>query len=276
MDCADYESMFLGSKGIKIFYSVNKAEAPKAAVVFVHGICEHLGRYNYIKDKFIENGYNVYRYDARGHGRSEGKRGYLESFDDYLDDLDIFVEMVRKENKDLKLILIGHSMGGLVATAYTSKYPEKVDLLAISGGANVCPKSAKALKFLPFNLIGKLNYANKLGNAVCSVSEVVEDYNKDELVLKKISFRLLGNAFVIGTNFVKKNIKNVGCPTLVMHGEKDGVVDKSIGEWTFKNLKCKDKKLKIYPNLYHEIFNEVNKDKVIQDLICWCDERMER
>lgn len=273
MDCADYESMFLGKDNIKIFYSVNKVESPKAAVVFVHGICEHLGRYEYIKDKLNKQGYNVYRYDARGHGKSGGKRGFLKDFNDYLDDLDIFVEMIKAENKDLKLIMIGHSMGGLVATAYAGKYPSKIDLLVISGGATRCPASARALNFLPYNLMGKLSYVNKLGDAVCSDKQVVEEYNKDPLVLKKASFRLLGNAFVKGTKFVKLNIGNIVCPTFVMHGEKDGVVSKSIGEWTFNNLRCKDKKIKVYPNLYHEIFNEVSKDDVIRDLINWINER---
>jgi len=276
MNYADYESMFLGSKDTKIFYSVDKVENPKAAVVFVHGICEHLGRYRYITNEFNDLGYNVYRYDARGHGKSEGKRGHLEDFFDYLDDLDILINMVRKENANLKLILVGHSMGGLVATAYAAKYPDKVDLLAVSGGATRCPNSAKALKFLPYNLFGRLNYVNKLGDAVCSVKEVGEEYNKDPLVLKKVSFKLLGNAFVKGTKFVKNNIENIKCPTIVMHGEKDGVVSKDIGEWTFSNLRCNDKTLKIYPDLYHEIFNEVTKDRVIEDLINWCNERVVR
>lgn len=274
MDYTDYESMFLGSRDIKIFYSVDKVENPKAAVIFVHGICEHLGRYSYIKDKFVEEGYNVYRYDARGHGRSEGKRGYLEDFTDYLEDLDILVEMVKNQNKGLKTILVGHSMGGLVATAYASMFPDKVDLLAISGAANQCPKTAKAIKFLPYNLFGKLNYTNSLGNAVCSVKEVGEEYNKDPLVLKKISFKLLGNAFVKGTKFVKNNINKIKCPVLVMHGEKDGVVEKSISEWTYANLTCKDKQMKMYSNVYHEIFNEVIKDRVIRDLLDWCEERV--
>ena len=274
MNFEESESMFLGCRDAKIFYKVDEVYEPKAAVIFVHGICEHLGRYTYIKDKFNDANYNVYRYDARGHGKSEGKRGDLEDFQDYLNDLDILVEMVKRKNNGLKLVLVGHSMGGLVATAYTSKFPNKVDLLAISGGANVCPKSANAIKFLPFNLIGKLNYVNKLGNTVCSVKEVGEEYNKDPLVLKKISFRLLGNAFVKGTKFVKNNINNIVCSTFVMHGEKDGVVEKTIGEWTFANLRCNDKKLKIYPGLYHEIFNEVTKDDVIQDLIDWCNERV--
>lgn len=274
MSFASYESTFLGARDVKIFYSVDKIEEAKACVIFVHGICEHLGRYEYLKDRFNDNGYNVYRYDARGHGRSDGKRGFLENFDDYLDDLDIMVNLVKSDNKGLKLVLLGHSMGGLVASAYTCRYPDKVDFLVLSGACNVCPSVAKALKYLPYNLLGKLKYTNKLGDGVCSDKEVVDAYNKDPLVLKKASFRLLGNAFVKGTKYVAKNIKNIKCPTLVLHGEKDGIVVKSTGEWTFNNLECKDKIIKIYPGLYHEIFNEVKKEEVIKDTLDWCNERV--
>lgn len=274
MDYANYESMFLGSKDVKIFYSIDKVDDSKAAVIFVHGICEHLGRYEYLKDRFNESGYNVYRYDARGHGKSEGRKGYLEDFEDYLDDLDLLVDMVKRDNKNKKLILLGHSMGGLVATAYACANPNKVDLLVLSGACNICPKSAKALRYLPYNLMGKFKYTNKLGSGVCSDPKVVEKYNKDPLVLKKVSFRLLGNAFIKGTKYVKKNIEKITCPTLVMHGENDGIVVKETGEWTYSNLRCKDKKLKMYPKMYHEIFNEIRKADVIDDLLDWCNERV--
>lgn len=273
MDYTNYESVFLGSKDVKIFYSVNKVEDPKGVVIFVHGICEHLARYEYLCGKFNDAGYNVYRYDARGHGKSEGERGYLDEFEDYLDDLDIFVGMVRKQNKGKKLILLGHSMGGLVATAYTCKNQNKIDLLILSGACNVCPSMAKALKYLPYNLLGKLKYTNKLGDGVCSVKSVVDEYNKDPLVLRKVSFKLLGNAFVKGTKFVSDNIENITCPVLVMHGEKDGIVVKETGIWTYNNLKCVDKTINIYEGLYHEIFNENHKDQVIRDAIDWCNER---
>ena len=274
MDYTDYESTFLGSRDVKIYYKVNKVDEPKGAVVFVHGICEHLGRYEHLMEAFLKQGYNVYRYDARGHGKSDGVRGDLVDFDDYLDDLDIFVGMIHRENKGLKLIMVGHSMGGLVSTAYVCKYPDKIDLLAISGAANVCPNSAKAIKFLPYNIMSKIKYTNKLGNAVCSVKEVGEKYNKDPLVIKKVSFRLLGNAFVKGTKFVERNIGNITCPVLVMHGEKDGVVQVEASEWTYHNLKTEDKNIKIYLGLYHEIFNERTKEEVIENLLDWCNERV--
>lgn len=275
MSYADYENYFLGSSDTKLFYKVDKVDNAKAVVIFVHGICEHLGRYDYLKDRFNNEGYNVYRYDARGHGKSEGVRGGLSNFDDYLEDLNILVDMVKNDNKNLKLVLLGHSMGGLVATAYTCKYHDKVDYLVLSGACNVCPSMASSLKYLPYNLMGKLKYANKLGDGVCSVKEVVEAYNNDPLVLKKVSFRLLGCAFVGGTKYVNKNIKNITCPTIVMHGEKDGIVVKETGEWTYNHLEVKDKTLKIYEGLYHEIFNEYCKDQVIDDLLNWCKERIQ-
>ena len=276
MDYTNYESSFLGSRDTKIFYAVDKVDSPKAVAVFVHGICEHLGRYEYVKNRLIDEGYTVYRYDARGHGKSEGERGQLDDFFDYLDDLDLMLEMAKRDNKGCKLILIGHSMGGLVATAYTSMYPNKVDLLVLSGACNICPSNAKPLKFLPYNLMGKLKYTNKLGKGVCSDPKVVEKYNNDPLVLKKVSFKLLGNAFVKGCKYVQNNIKNIKCPTLVMHGEEDGIVVKETGIWTYNNLICKDKKLKMYPKMYHEIFNEIYKGDVVDDLLDWCNERVEK
>ncbi len=272
MDFSNYESTFLGVGDVKIFYRVDKVLEGKAGVIFVHGICEHLGRYEYLKDCFNEEDYNVYRFDLRGHGKSEGRRGYLRDFDEYLSDLDIFVNLVKNENK--KIILIGHSMGGLIATAYACKYPDKMDLLVLSGACNVCPRSAIALKYLPYNILGKLKYINRLGSGVCSDTKVVEAYEKDELVLKKVSYRLLGNAFIRGTRYVANNISKITCPTLVLHGEKDGIVVKETGEWTYNHLKCKDKKIKIYEGMYHEIFNEVEKDKVIEDVLDWCNERI--
>ena len=99
-------------------------------------------------DCSFDNGYNVYRYDARGHGRSEGNRGDLEKFDDFLLDLDIYIDLIKKEYPNLKIVLLGHSMGGLVATSYSCMY-DKIDFLALSGACNVTPKQARPLKYIP-------------------------------------------------------------------------------------------------------------------------------
>jgi alpha-beta hydrolase superfamily lysophospholipase len=269
------DSSFVGNNGVKIYAKKNIVTNPKANVVIVHGICEHLDRYDYLCQKLNEQGYNVYRYDARGHGRSEGNRGDLNEYQDFLIDLDTYINNVKNEYPDLKLILLGHSMGGLVATSYAATFNEKIDYLALSGAANVTPKQARPLKILPMFLIKKIKYKNNLGEGVCSDKEVVEKYNNDPLVLKEATMGLMKNVFIGGCGLVKDNISRIKVPTLVMHGKGDGIVDYTTAEWTFNNLSVEDKELKIYDGLYHEIFNEVKKDVVIEDLINWLNKRVE-
>ena len=267
------EFSFEGYNNTKIYAMKNIVNKPKANVVIVHGVFEHLSRYDYLVSKLNEQGYNVYRYDARGHGRSEGDKGDLKEFNHFLIDLDNYIDLIRKEN-DLKIILLGHSMGGLVATSYAS-ISDKIDYLVLSGACNVTPKVAKALRFIPDFMTSIINYNNNLGSGVCGDKTVIEEYKKDPLVLKKGKLRLMKNAFIRGCDLVKNNIGKIKVPTLVMHGKEDGIVVSSTGEWTYENLKVVDKQLKMYEGLYHEIFNEVKKDEVIADLLNWLNSKLE-
>ena len=271
---AQFDFGFTGYNNVKIYGKKDTIDNPKANIVIVHGIFEHLDRYDYLVSKLNESGYDVYRYDARGHGRSGGKKGNLDSFDEYLLDLDDFISLVKRESDNLKTVLLGHSMGGLVATAYASTFPTKIDLLALSGACNKTPKSAKALAYIPTFITSLFKYKNKLGDGVCSDASVVEKYNNDPLVLKEGSLKLMKKVFINGCEYVNNNIDKVCVPTLIMHGESDGIVVYNTGKWTYDNLKIEDKTLKMYEGLYHEIFNEVKKDEVIEDLINWIDEKI--
>lgn len=269
------EFAFNGYNGTKIYAKKSLVNDPKANIVIVHGIFEHLDRYDYLTKKLNDNGYNVYRYDARGHGRSEGKSGSLNDFNEYLYDLNIYVNLIRSDYPDEKVVLLGHSMGGLVATSYAIKYNNKLDYLVLSGACNQTPKVAKALKFIPTSLIPMIKYKNRLGKGVCGDPRVVEEYNSDPLVGKYASFKMMKNVFIKGCNYVNNNIRSISVPTLVMHGKKDGIVVSSTGEWTYNNLVVRDRTLKMYEGLYHEIFNEVKKDEVIKDLLNWLNKRLE-
>ena len=102
-----------------------------------------------------------------------------------MDDLDVIIETVKKEKPKLPIFLLGHSMGGLVATAYSCKYPDKIDNLILSAACNQTPNNAKKIKFLPYLLMGKIMYPNNLGDGVCSDKKVIEEYQNDSLVLKR-------------------------------------------------------------------------------------------
>ena len=268
------EDSFLGYNNTNIYAVKNCVDKPKANVVIVHGIFEHLDRYQYITKKLNEEGYNVYRYDARGHGRSQGERGDVVQFDHYLLDLDNYITKIKEDNPELKIVLLGHSMGGLVATSYVAFAPNRIDYLVLSGACNRTPKQAKLLRYIPTFVTKWLKYKNALGEGVCGDEKVVQEYNEDELVLKQGSMRLMRNAFINGCNLVKNNIKNISIPTLIMHGEEDGIVEVETSIWTYENLNVEDKQLKVYPKMYHEIFNEVDKDEVIEDLLKWMNKRI--
>jgi len=169
---------------------------------------------------------------------------------------------------------LGHSMGGLVATSYACKFSNKIDYLVLSGACNKTPSAAKALRYIPTWLTSILKYKNNLGEGVCGDKEVVKKYNEDPLVVKKGTMRLMKSAFIKGCDYVNDNIKKIEVPTLVMHGKDDGIVVSSTGEWTYNSLVVKDRELKMYDGLYHEIFNEVKKDEVINDLLNWLDSRI--
>ncbi len=127
------EKMVSSYDGFQLFTRKDVPENVKAAVIVVHGLCEHLGRYEYLTEKLNAHNFSVYRFDHRGHGKSDGERAYLEDFNCLVDDTDFMMERAKAENPGLPVFLIGHSMGGFTVACYGAKYPGKVDGLVLSG-----------------------------------------------------------------------------------------------------------------------------------------------
>lgn len=262
--------------GTKLFYSKDIVESAKAVVVIVHGLCEHLERYNYFAKKLNDFGYTVYRFDNRGHGKSGGERGYVENFQDFFKDADELVDMALEENKGLPVFMFGHSMGGFITAGYGMKYKNKLKGQILSGAAITEPYAFKDLK--------KDNYfekhpreksPNALSKFICRDENVVKDYDSDPLVLKETNIKLLGEAFIKGSKWISENVKNYEYPCLILHGEMDRIVKNEASKWMFSNIHSDDKSIKIYPKCYHEILSEKEeKDDVIEDIHKWIEERI--
>ena len=109
--------------GTRLFLKTNKPAAPKAITVIVHGLCEHLGRYDYLTQKLNDRNFGVYRFDHRGHGKPDGKRAFYNNFHEMIDDVNEVVKLQKKENPGIPVFLIGHSMGGFAVTSLGCKYP---------------------------------------------------------------------------------------------------------------------------------------------------------
>ena len=244
---------------------------PKAAVIIVHGLCEHLGRYEYLTERLNEQNLMVYRFDHRGHGKSEGKRVYYDSFETISDDVNAVAERVKSHNADLPLFIIGHSMGGYAAACFGARYPGKADGIILSGA--LTRYHTKCAGELPLDVPEDTYVPNALGDGVCSDPAVVEAYNNDPLVEKEISAALL-NSIYDGVEWLKRHSGQFTDPVLILHGANDGLVSEKDSRELFGDISSKDKTLKIYAKLFHEIYNEVEKDEVIDDTLLWIEKHL--
>lgn len=257
--------------GTKLY--LNKEVAPdcKCVAVIVHGLCEHQGRYDYLANLFHENGIGTYRFDHRGHGRSEGECAYYDDYNQLLDDVNVFVDMAISENPEKPVFLVGHSMGGYAVALYGAKYPEKrLRGLVLSGA--LTKDNGRLISDLPQNLDPHLQLPNELGAGVCSVKEVVDWYGKDPYNRKTFSAGLCF-ALINGIKWFEGAAPRFAYPVLMMHGEKDGLVSVKDTFDFFAVASSKDRQMKIYGGLFHEIFNEYCRDEVINDAIGWIKNR---
>ncbi|MDD3251709.1 MAG: lysophospholipase [Lachnospiraceae bacterium] len=260
-------TMFSSFDGTKLYLNKEVAADAKAVCVVVHGLCEHQGRYDYLAEQFHKAGIGTYRFDHRGHGRSEGECAYYADFHEMLDDVDQVVQMAIAENPELPVFLLGHSMGGFAVSLYGAKYPGRRLRGIITSGA-LTRDLGKLITSVPKDLDPHQQLPNELGAGVCSVAEVVDWYGKDPYNRKTFSAGLC-YAICGGIDWFADAVRDFHYPVLMMHGEKDGLVSVQDTYEFFAAAPSKDREMKIYGGLFHEIFNEYCKDEVIQDAVNW-------
>ena len=258
--------------GTKLFYNKEDAQNPKTAIVIVHGLAEHSGRYDYVAEKFHQAGFTTYRFDHRGHGQSDGERGFYNDYEDMLEDVNVVVDRAIEENQHRPVFLLGHSMGGFAVSLYGAKYTDK-NLKGIITSGGLTHDNNQMTKMFEPGLDPHIELNNELGDGVCSVKEVVEAYVEDPLNLKKYQLGLL-YAVGDGIGWFKENEKDFSYPVLILHGRDDALVNFKDSFDFFENNSSKDCQLKIYKGLYHEILNEYAKDEVIGDIIAWVNYRI--
>lgn len=263
--------MIQSFNGVELRYRKDMADSQRAVAVITHGICEHLGRYDYVTQKLNAKGISVYRYDLRGHGKSKGKRVYCEKYTDFLEDLDMMLEMARNENPDVPVYLIGHSLGGFITTAYATAYPGKANGVVLSGAFTRYTKPIFGP--LPTAMADDTYIPNALGDGVCSDPAVIEAYNQDPLVEKEISAGIFNHA-APGLEFMKLQASDFTDPVLILHGGNDQIISEEDSRILFGEIGSSDKTLHIIAKFCHEIFNEIGKDKVIDEVIEWIEDRI--
>ena len=249
---------------------------PKGVLALVHGYAEHSGRYDYVGSWLAERGYAVHALDLRGHGHSEGERVFVRSFNEYLDDVDAFLALVRARHGGATPWLLGHSMGGsIVALAAVTRRP-RVRGLLLSGAGLTAPPTPKLVTRILL-LLGHFTPRVRLRKlAAATVSrdpEVVAWYDADPLNFRgKMPAGLIG-AMIRSALCVDERMERIDQPLLIMHGTEDALTRPAGSEALYRRASSTDKTLKLYPGLFHEILNEPEKDEVLADIANWLDAR---
>jgi lysophospholipase len=247
--------------------------APRWTFVVSHGLGEHAGRYRHFAAWFGARGVSVYAIDHRGHGRSGGPRGHAPSQAALIDDLDRVVQLATKR-EGAKPVLIGHSMGGVIAIAYALAHPDRVQRAVFSAPALIVKQPIPLWKraVAPLHrVLPRLTAGNGLDPRVVSRDPAVVDaYVADPLVHDRISARL--NAVTMGQGLsLIARAGGLRVPFLLLHGEADALIDPRGSERFFAAATVPGRHFRHYPGLYHEVFNEPEREQVFQDILDWLD-----
>ena len=261
---------FQGAGGPRLFYRYFECPDAPDTLVILHGHGEHSGRYEKFAEKLKEDRLSIAVYDGRGYGLSEGRDVYVDSFEEFLFDLTEFLNVLKqKHGQKGKIFLLGHSLGGLVAVHWALRFPESLKALFLS--------SPFLGMRLPRPLIWMNTFLNRLKpdfiyqNPIYPPHlthnpEEVRNYQADRLIKRKISVRLIHE--VLKYQAKLQGMEQVGFPfpVYMMLAGLEKIVDRSCSRAFFQKLQAPRKKVKVFDGFYHEIFNELQQEKVFDFL----------
>ena len=252
------------------------AGEPRAHLAIVHGYAEHSGRYAHVGEALAARGYAVHALDLRGHGRSDGDRAIVRSFDEFLEDVRAFLRRVREHAGARPVFLLGHSMGGTIVTLELAVDKPQLAGALLSGGVLTSagtPRIVRAIVGLFGRLFPKLPIVKLDAAHVSRDPAVVERYEHDPLVFRgRIRAGIIA-AMGRAVRRIERDAGAIALPMLIMHGTEDLLASPDGSKLLFDAIASSDKTLKVYDGLHHEILNEPEQDQVIADMAAWMDAR---
>ncbi|WP_145236003.1 alpha/beta hydrolase [Prescottella equi] len=274
------ESEFAGVHGTRIVYDVWRPDGPPSGILLLaHGLGEHARRYDHVVERLVGLGLVVYAPDHRGHGRSGGKRIELHDWSAFLDDLHRLSAVAIAENPGLQRFLLGHSMGGAIALSYALDHQDELSGLILSapavdvvgGKPRVVIEIGKILgRFAPGIPVETLD-----AKSVSRDPAVVAAYESDPLVHHGKVKAGIARGMILAAESFPARLPSLTIPVLLLHGTEDRLADVSGSRMIAAHAGSKDLTLKTYDGLFHEVFNEPEQEKVLDDLVDWLRPRLE-
>jgi alpha-beta hydrolase superfamily lysophospholipase len=267
------EFFFQGAHKSRLFCQMWEPAQVKGHMIITHGQAEHSGCYQRLVEGLKNLSYTIYAWDLRGHGRSDGKRGYVSDFSLYTKDFQLFLQKLRNE-KNLypnDFVLIGHSMGGLVQMMTQLENPHWLFRAQVLSS----PMLGIAVDVPLYKDLAALVFSKVLPTVTLNNEIRYEDLTQDSAVLKEFKSDVLrhhriSSAAYLGAisaiETLRQEIGSIKTPTLFQIPTDDPIVGSESSRRFFKSLGSPNKVLIEYPNRKHEIYNDVGREETFDDI----------
>ncbi|MEO1124227.1 MAG: lysophospholipase [Cyanobacteria bacterium J06639_16] len=262
------------ARGLDLHCRVWRSRQPTLGVlVLVHGLGEHLGRYDSVATALNQAGITVAGFDLPGHGRSAGQRGHINHWQDYRQSLQQFVTVMATQFPSAPLFLMGHSLGAMIALDFAMQDWFPLQGLIISGTPLVPTSVQSPIKVLVVRLLSpifpRLSLKTGVQPAALSRDRMLLERDRQDALIHNVATLRWGAEMLDAIARIKANPNKISHPVLMMHGDCDTISAIAGAQTFFDAIPAADKTFNIYPGSHHEPHNDLDADQVMSDLTDW-------
>lgn len=268
---------FEGVGGLKIATRTWRPEgAVRGIAILVHGFNSHSGYFGWAAEQFVGDGFAAYALDHQGRGKSEGERFFIDKFTNWVEDVNKLAGIARSENPGVPVFVLGHSVGGVIASSYAYEHQQDVaGLICESWAYDVGLPNLVQLAFEGVGYLAPHLPLYSLKNEIFSRDPaVVEQMNNDPLINKEKEPAETASEVLKAAARIKENMPNLNVPVFIIHGTDDKATLPRGSQYFYDNVGSTDKTLKLYEGGYHDLLNDIDKEIVMADILAWVNARI--
>ncbi len=249
---------------------------PRATIVICHGVNSHGGQYLRAGEEFSAAGFAVTALDLRGRGRSEGERFHVENVSEYVSDLSQAIEFAKSRDPGLPCYLLGHSAGGVTSVSYTLDYQDRLAGL-------ICESFAFRV-FAPDFALSLLKGASHILPDLPALKLKMKDFSRDPAWVAELLADPYTQdeaqpvetvaALVRAGDRMEKEFGTITLPVLILHGTADKATRPDGSQEFFDHAGSVDKQLILYEDYYHDLLNDLGRERVMADILGWIEARL--